>query len=223
MQAATNTELIIFDHWTLRVRASQVVHPRLLVLIHGWTGDENSMWVFARGLAPDFWMIAPRAPYPAESSGFSWRPPQAETYGRPSLETLRPVADGLIRLIEEYSASVKLDAMQFDLIGFSQGAAMVNLVGMLYPHRVRKMGVLAGFVPDGLEELISQKPFAGKNIFVAHGTRDQLVPIDHARAAIELLEQAGAQVIYCEDEVGHKVSAACMRALEDYLASPNER
>ena len=110
-----------------------------------------------------------------------------------------------------------MDALQFDLMGFSQGAAMVNLVAMLYPHRVRKMGVLAGFVPSGLEELISQRPLAGKNIFVAHGTQDNMVPIDRARASIELLEQAGAQVTYCEDEVGHKVSSTCMRALESYL------
>jgi len=219
VQTATNTELIEFNNWTLRVRASQSVNPRLLVLIHGWTGDENSMWVFARGISSDYWMIAPRAPHAlrAESSGFSWRPPQPETFGRPSLEALRPAADGLIRLIDEYSASVKVDALQFDLMGFSQGAAMVNLVAMLYPHRVRKMGVLAGFVPSGLEELISQKPLAGKNIFVAHGTQDNMVPIDRARASIELLEQAGAQVTYCEDEVGHKVSSTCMRALESYL------
>ncbi len=217
MLAATNTELISFDNWTLRVRASEAEHPRLLVLIHGWTGDENSMWVFTRGLSPDYWMIAPRAPHPSQSSGFSWRPHQAETIGRPSLEALKPAAEELIRLIDEYSASVKLDALQFDLMGFSQGAAMVNLLGMLYPQRVRKMGVLAGFVPSGFDELLAAKPLAGKNIFVAHGTQDQMVPIDRARASVEVLEEAGAQVTYCEDEVGHKLSANCLRALEKYL------
>jgi phospholipase/carboxylesterase len=222
VQAATNTELISFGDWTIRVRASHSQKPRLLVLIHGWTGDENSMWVFTRGLSTDdFWMMAPRAPHPAEPSGYSWRPHQPATSGRPSLEALRPAADGLIRLVDEYSASVKVHALKFDLVGFSQGAAMVNLVAMLYPHRIRKMGVLAGFVPSGLEELISQKPLAGKNIFVAHGTQDEMVPVDRARASIELLEQAGAQVTYCEDEVGHRVSATCMRALENYLSTPD--
>ncbi len=199
------------------MRESQSAFPRLLVLLHGWTGDENSMWVFTRGLSPDYWMMAPRAPHAADPSGFSWRPPQPLTHGRPSLEMLLPAAEGLIRLIDEYSASVKVDALQFDLMGFSQGAAMTNVMGMLYPHRVRKMGVLAGFVPAGLDALILKKPLAGKKIFVAHGTQDQMVPIDRARASIELLEQAGAQVTYCEDEVGHKLSANCLRALETYL------
>ena len=217
MPAATNTELLTFGEWTLRVRSSQSANPRLLVLIHGWTGDENSMWVFARGLSPDYWIIAPRAPHRANPGGFSWRAHHPDTFGGPSLEALRPSADGLIRLIDEYSASVKVDALQFDLAGFSQGAAMVNLVGMLHPHRVRKMGVLSGFVPSGVEELIAQKPLAGKNIFVAHGTQDEMVPIDRARASIQMLEQAGAQVNYCEDEVGHRVSRACMSALKNYL------
>jgi len=217
VRTVTNTELVEFNNWTLRVRGAQSEASRLLVLLHGWTGDENSMWVFTRGLSPNYWMMAPRAPHDADPSGFSWRPPQPLTHGRPSLEMLLPAAEALINLIDEYSTSVNVDALQFDLMGFSQGAAMVNVVAMLYPHRIRKMGVLAGFVPSGLEELISQKPLANKNIFVAHGTLDQMIPIDRARASIELLEQAGAQVTYCEDEVGHKLSANCLRALEAYL------
>jgi phospholipase/carboxylesterase len=102
-------------------------------------------------------------------------------------------------------------------MGFSQGGAMTNLIGIRHPHRVHKMGVLAGFVPAGLENLIQQKPLAGKNIFVAHGTQDQMIPLDRARASMALLEQAGAQITYCEDEVGHKLSSNCLRALERYL------
>ena len=203
--------------WTLRTQASESASPRLLVLIHGWTGDENSMWVFTRRFPPDYWMIAPRAPHKADPSGYSWRPPQPELFGRPSLEALKPAAEALIKLIDEYAASVKIDARQFDVVGFSQGGAMVNALGLLYPKRVRKMGVLAGFVPYQMESMIESKPLVGKNIFVAHGTKDEMVTIDRARASMDLLEKAGATVTYCEDEVGHKLSSNCLRALENYL------
>ncbi|WKZ38954.1 MAG: hypothetical protein QY328_11870 [Anaerolineales bacterium] len=217
MQTATDTKLIEFNGWTLRVRPSQVENPRMLMMIHGWTGDENSMWVFTRGLPPDFWIIAPRAPHPAETSGYSWRPLQPETWGRPSFEQLLPAAEGLIRLMDEYAASVKVDASQFDVMGFSQGAAMVNVLGMLYPQRIRKMGVLAGFVPSGADEHVANRSLAGKRIFVAHGTKDEMVTVERARESMDLLEQAGATIVYCEDEVGHKLSANCLRALETYL------
>jgi phospholipase/carboxylesterase len=223
VQTATDTELINFNGWTLRVRPSRSANPRLLVMIHGWTGDENSMWVFTRGLSPDYWIVAPRAPHAAEPSGYSWRPLQPGDWGMPTLETLSPAAEGLLRLIDEYTASVKVEAPTFDIMGFSQGGAMVSLLGMLFPQRIRKMGVLAGFVPAGLDEHIAKKALTGKNVFVAHGTKDEMVTVERARASMGLLEQAGADITYCEDEVGHKLSKGCLRALEVYLSSPSGR
>jgi phospholipase/carboxylesterase len=212
--------LISFNNWTLRLRESAQPTRRLLLLIHGLTGDENSMWVFTHNLPKHYWMLAPRAPHAADEpqGGYSWRPPQFENLGQLSLDLLRSAAEALIRLVDEYSASAGLDASFFDVMGFSQGAAMSSVLAFLYPERIRKVCILAGFVPSGLEELVSQRPLNGKPFFVAHGTKDEMVTIDRARASMEILERAGANVTYCEDEVGHKVSLACLRALRDFLA-----
>lgn len=218
MQTVPNTELIEFENWTLRIRKTTHPSPRLLLMIHGFTGDENSMWVFARDLPPDYWIVAPRAPYTTEPSGYSWRASHSLTEGRPSLEQLRPAAEALIKLVDAYQLSAGIKASVFDVMGFSQGAAMSNLLVFLYPQRIGKTGILAGFVPSGLEELAAQQPLKGKPFFVAHGTNDVTVPVERARASIEILEQAGAQVTYCEDEVGHKVSLNCLRALRSFLA-----
>jgi phospholipase/carboxylesterase len=217
-----NTSLIQFNDWTLRVREATERPARLLLMLHGYTGDENSMWVFAKDLPAHYWMIAPRAPHPSGMTGYSWRPPQAGTFGRPSLESLLPAAEALIRLVDEVQASVGIEAspgrdQRFDVMGFSQGAAMSNVLAFLYPERVRKIGILAGFVPGGLEEYAAKRPLEGRPVFVTHGTKDEMVPIDRARASIEILEQAGAKIIYCEDDVGHKVSLNCLRALRSYL------
>ena len=219
MPDPNNTSLITFEDWTLRVRESTSASPRLMVLIHGLTGDENVMWVFARNLPEEYWMIAPRAPYGSgmEQGGYSWRQPSNEAEDRPRLDQLRDSAEALIHLIDQYAASLQLDASSFDLMGFSQGAAMSSIMAFLYPQRIRKVGILAGFVPGGLEELASERPLEGKPFFVTHGTKDETVPIERARASVKLLEQAGAQVTYCEDEVGHKVSAPCLRALKDFF------
>lgn len=218
MPDPNNTSLIEFHNWTLRIRESTSRSPRLLLLIHGLTGDENSMWVFVRNLSPEYWMVAPRAPYLAEPSGYSWRERfDSSQFGRPTIEQLRPGVEELVRLVDEYSASAGFDASTFDVMGFSQGAAMCNVLAFLYPERIRKAGILAGFVPRGLEDLASQRPLQGKPFFVTHGTRDDMVSIERARESIAILEQAGAQVTYCEDDVGHKVSVSCLRALKDFL------
>ena len=219
MPDLNDTALITFKDWTLRVRESTSASPRLILLIHGLTGDENSMWVFARNLASDYWMIAPRAPHPSqrEQGGYSWRPPAGDAEDRPSLEDLRDSAEALVHLVDEYAASVSLETQTLDVMGFSQGAAMCSSLAFLYPERIRKAGILAGFVPGGLEELVPQRPLKGKSFFVAHGTKDEMVSLERARASIEILERAGAQVAFCEDDVGHKVSVTCLRALKEFF------
>ena len=218
MQTLNNSTLVNYNNWTLRVRESSDPQSRLLLMIHGLTGDENSMWVFGQKMPSRYWLVLPRAPYTVESGGYSWRPSfQASEFGRPTLEQLRVGAEGLIGLVDEYAVSAGIDASTFDLIGFSQGAAMSNVLAFLFPERIRKVGILAGFVPQGLEAFVSKRPLAGKPFFVAHGTRDEMVKIDRARESIATLEEAGARVTYCEDDVGHKVSANCLRALKDFF------
>jgi len=124
----------------------------------------------------------------------------------------------LIHLVDDYAAQNKIDAAQFDVAGFSQGAAMTNVLALLYPERIRRAAPLAGFIPADSESVVAKRPLNGKPFFVAHGTLDEMVKIEYARQSVQILAQAGADVTYCEDEVGHKVSVNCMRALEGFFA-----
>ncbi len=221
MRIPNDTELITFDDWTMRVHPASKKPVRLLLLLHGWTGDENSMWVFVRNFPLDYWTIAPRAPYATQPSGYSWRTPQAPqsgTRGWPSLEDFRSSADALIALVDDYAAQNELDAPQFDVIGFSQGAVLTNVVSLLYPERIRRAAVLSGFLPVGSESLVEKRPLNGKPFFVAHGTLDEMVKIEYARQSVEMLEHAGASVTFYEDEVGHKLSANGLHELEEYFS-----
>ena len=137
MQTLIKTELIEFEGWILRVLPPQPT-KRLLVLIHGYTGDENSMWVFAQGLSAHYGMIAPRAPHSVETGGYSWRPLLLSDFGKPTLDQLRVPAEKLIHLIDAYQASTGVDASTFDVMGFSQGAVMCNVLLFLYPERIQK-------------------------------------------------------------------------------------
>jgi|SRR5271157_3515024 len=218
MRIPNDAELIIFHDWPLRVRPASRQPAHLLLLLHGWTGDENSMWVFVRNFSLDYWIIAPRAPYAAEPSGYSWRASESNARGWPSLEDFRSSADSLIAFVGNYATQNQIDANQFDLIGFSQGAALANAIALLYPERVRRAGVLAGFLPAESESLIEKRLLNGKPFFVAHGTLDEMVKIEYARQSVEMLKRAGAHVTFYEDEVGHKLSADGLHALEEYFS-----
>ena len=57
-----------------------------------------------------------------------------------------------------------------------------------------------------------------KKLFVAHVERDDMVSVDRARIVVEKLKSAGSEVVYCEEDVGHKLSVGCFRAMDDYFA-----
>lgn len=224
MSAPGDSNLLTFDGWTLRIRPSTREAPRLFLLLHGWTGDENSMWVFTRNLPADAWLVAPRAPYPTQPGGFSWRAsrtgpgPGPAQHSWPGLDDLRPAVETLMMLVDSYAAQNRIEADQFDVMGFSQGAALTGALAFLRPDRIRRAGLLSGFVPPEPESLVGSRPLDGKPFFVAHGTQDDTVKIEYAYRSVELLKAAGATVTFCQDDVGHKVGIQCMRALEEFFA-----
>jgi phospholipase/carboxylesterase len=206
-----------FQGWTLRVRPAKTKPARLLLLIHGWTGDENSMWVFARAVPQDYMVLAPRAPHATRPSGYSWRVPPPHPSDEPNLADLRWSAEALIGMIDDYRGTEGNSGGAFDIVGFSQGAALASVIALLHPERVTKVALLSGFVPRVPESLAPAGPLDGVRFFVAHGSVDEMVSIEHARQSVHLLEAAGATVTVCEDEVGHKVSAGCLRGLQAFL------
>jgi len=83
---------------------------------------------------------------------------------------------------------------------------------------VRPKGVaaLAAYLPSGNLDGVQDLP-----VFWSHGTRDSTVPVERARADVDRLRAAGADVDYCETDAGHKVGIECMRALRSWLGQPH--
>ena len=218
MPAQDKSERVAFQGWTLRVRGASTLPARLLLMLHGRTGDEDSMWVFAHKFPGDVWLVAPRAPHPALPSGYSWVPAALPEDQRASLVDFRDSAMSVVSMLDAFAEQHHIGADQFDITGFSQGAALACAVALAHPDRIRRLAMLAGFVPQGVEEIIAAQPLKGIPVFVAHGTQDELVAIDYARESVSLLEQAGAHLTYCEARIGHKVSAGCLRELQRFFA-----
>lgn len=214
---ADQPETLEVDGWVVRVRRppGEGMHP-VILLNHGWTGDENSMWVFASRLPKDAILVAPRAPFRSALGGYSWAESRGSAWSR--LEDFRPAVESYLRLLENLPEHLDADFSKVSLVGFSQGGAFSYSFALLHPGRVTRLAGLASFMPQEAEETIAQHPLKGLPIFVGHGQRDELVPVEMARQAVRKLEAAGAQVNYCETDVGHKLGADCFRAFKDFFA-----
>lgn len=210
---------LTIDAWHLKIRQPVGDGPQpVILLIHGWTGDEHSMWVFAPRLPKNALLIAPRALYPSnhpEIAGYSWVPQRADGFS--TLEMFAPAVDAFEDLLPKLASHFpKADFSGFGMMGFSQGSAFSVAYAARNAASVERLAILAGFLPEASQAALPA--LAGKPIFIAHGTQDQTVPVSRAYAARDQLAAAGAQVRYCESEVGHKLGANCVAELAEFFS-----
>lgn len=214
----TEPQTVLDQGWIFRIRKGQPdKHPVPLLLLHGWTGDETSMWIFAQHLPAAVPILAPRAPLPAAPSGYSWA---KVTQGvRSRMEDFLPAAAQMLAHFDRHLSELGLSNQQFDWMGFSQGCALGYVLSALAPARIRRAAALSGFMPAGVEPAMPEDALAGSHFFVAHGSLDEIIPIESARQSAAALQAKGAKVTYCESPVGHKLSSGCFQGLEEFLSA----
>jgi phospholipase/carboxylesterase len=177
------------------------------------------MWVFATAIPQNVLVVAPRGPFDTPLGGYGWYPHRIGAW--PTLGDLQPTAHRLAELLAPENFA-RADLSRCHLVGFSQGAALAYTYLMLYPHKVASLAALSGFLPLEAESLLQDPLLEDKPVFIAHGSLDDLVPVERARQAAKALQRAGAKVTYCEDQAGHKLSAACFRGLAAFLSTISE-
>lgn len=188
-----------------------------IVALHGRGTDEHDLapLVFSLGLV-DALVISPRAPRPFEfGGGFAWYDLGEE--GVPHAETFHASLDLLRRFIVEIKAGYALDPDRIILLGFSQGTVMAYAAGLLDPASFCGIAALSGYIPSRSGLPLEVTKLDSLSAFISHGTYDEIIPVHFARESAELLEKAGAHVVYREYPMGHEVRESTLRDLGAWL------
>jgi phospholipase/carboxylesterase len=186
----------------------------VFVMLHGWTGDENSMWIFASRLPAEAILLSPRGLYVSPRGGYSWYPKIDRDW--PRISDFDEAISALVRILSpEYFPQG--DFSQLRLVGFSQGAALAYCFAFSQQKSLRALAGLSGFMPEGVSSSGNNHWLEGLPVFIAHGTQDELVPVERARRSAQIFQEAGAVVSYCEHEAGHKLNASCFRSMEIFF------
>lgn len=214
----TNSEpqKIKIEGWTFRVKkpGQQTDRDRLLLLLHGHLGDENAMWILTQPIPRTYTILAPRAPVQTGANGFSWH---EITTTWPSLDFYKDLGEQLMTRVSKWLQEQHLKVNQIDVMGFSQGASMAYALTLLYPEKIGKVAALAGFLPASWRMASNQNVLKNREFFVAHGNQDAIIPIKYAYEAVSWLKEKGAQVTFCEADIGHKISAGCFNGLGEFF------
>jgi phospholipase/carboxylesterase len=173
----------------------------LALTLHGAGGDAKSGLSHLIGLADEAGVVL-LAP---ESRGGTWDV-LVGGYG--------PDVQFIDRALEQTFGSLAVDAKRLAVTGFSDGASYALSLGLtngdLFTHAV---GFSPGFMAPGA-------PRGKPPIFVSHGTRDEVLPIDRcSRKIVPQLEREGYDVRYQEFDGPHTVPESVARDALQWFTS----
>lgn len=183
----------------------------LVVLVHGRAGDAQVMWTFDRLIPAGSTVVSFEGFLSDTKGGFSWW----DVNETDSLEAgILRARDRLALALARYIDSKNLSPRRIVALGFSQGAVLLSAALLSGSIKLDGLAILAGVVSGAGEQ-------GGKveatEVFISHGTLDEIVPVESARKGAERLRAKGLRVVYLEEAVGHKVGVEGMRALREWL------
>ncbi|HZW04793.1 MAG TPA: hypothetical protein VFF68_12745, partial [Anaerolineaceae bacterium] len=142
MEESTETFTIEQGDWLFKVRpaAGNKEDQQVLVLVHGWTGDEYVMSIFARRIPKNYWLLYPRGPVMSPTGGYGWLDRQDPNLG---YESYRGIAEQLWERILEWMQINAVSEKPIHLMGFSQGAAICYTLAVEHPDQTGRVAALA--------------------------------------------------------------------------------
>jgi len=193
--------------------------PPLLVLLHGIGADENDLLPLAPMLDPRPKVVSLRAPrdYPV---GYAWFQIDFGADGtvRPHLDQAKQSLADLVRWLESAPARYGTDPERTYLLGFSQGAMMSLGVLRTAPELLAGVIALSGRDPEGLFPLTAPaEAVAAVPLLVAHGTLDDLLPVENGRRTRAAFEGLSRDFTYREFPVGHGIDEDEIRWVREWL------
>jgi phospholipase/carboxylesterase len=167
----------------------------LIIAMHGANGnDEDFLWTWLKYAKSRGYMLLS-----AKSFSATWYP-----WDAPSL----------LLMLEHMQTRYTIDPSRILLTGLSDGGSFGYDVGFAFPERFAGLAVVAGILrPHQRSPQASRLP-----VYIAHGARDQLFPVQFIRLVATKLRDWGHHVTYHElPDFGHAYPAGENAAILDWF------
>lgn len=189
----------------------------IVILAHGRGGNFDVMHVFKRALPQNLNVVSVQAPLSdPDQGGYCW------WHFDSNLDLEGKRTDGAVAAsklftawLAEFRSRYGLTSDQIVALGFSQGAAMLSAVLQLQPDLLKGLALVAGFVVE--LPIIKLEKSQSSEVFIAHGTEDNVVSFDNAERGAKYLSESGFRVEFVSDPVAHKIGVQSMNSLKNWL------
>jgi phospholipase/carboxylesterase len=185
-----------------------------LVLLHGRGADEHDLFPVLDILDPERRLlgVTPRGPLSLPPGGAHWY--RLGGLPTPDPETFRASFELLGELLDE----LPLPLDRVVLGGFSQGSVMSYALALGQGRtRPAALVALSGFVPRVPSFRLDLDGLDGYPVAIAHGSLDPIIPDNFGKEARDLLEGAGADVLWRNTPVGHTIDPRIVHDLAAFV------
>lgn len=189
----------------------------LILLIHGYGSNMEDLYSFSSELPPEALIVSVQAPTKLPFGGYAW---YSITFDADENKFSDPVegkesVQKLDVFIDEIVKKYKVDTSKIFMTGFSQGAILSYAYTFTFPDKIKYAVILSGYFNNDF--LLNKAVKNNVDYFISHGSVDQVIPVDWARKAPELLKSLEVKHIYKEYPVGHGVHPSNFHDFKNWI------
>lgn len=205
-----------------RPAASSTPRPWLLVLMHGVGSNEQDLFSLAPQIPGHFHVLSLRAPFPMAPGAHAWFDFSVEPGGARSINEAQEAESRavLAKTIEAAAQQLGIPPERVVVGGFSQGGIMALSLLLTQPALMQAAMVWhSRLLPQVLPFATPPDALRGKQLWLSHGTQDNVIPLAHAQAIAHHMAPLPVTVTYREFPGAHEIRPAELSATVTWLDS----
>ncbi|MEC7703423.1 MAG: dienelactone hydrolase family protein [Pseudomonadota bacterium] len=194
----------------------------LVILLHGYGSNGQDLITLAPEWGDDMpktLFVSPDAPQQCEISafGFQWFS-LMDRREDVMLSNINPAAPILEKFIQDCSDNFKIPFEKIALVGFSQGTMMSLYTAPRMDKAIAGVLGFSGALLNGKALMDAPDKFLKFPIYLAHGSADEVVPVDMFDEAHAFLQGAGYDVQgHITPGLGHGIDLEGVQKGHDFL------
>ena len=202
------------------IRPSNQKEPSpLILMLHGYGSDEKDLFAFSDYLPEKYTVISVQAPYSLQPMGYAWYAINFDADANKFSDTKQAVEsrEKIKTFITEAVEAYHINPEAVTLFGFSQGTILSFATALTYPHLVKNIIGLSGYIDKNMIDMAKKDDLKKLQVFSSHGSVDQVIPVEWGRKTPEILKSLNIECEFKEFPIGHGVNQENFEAVLDWL------
>ena len=205
-----------------RPAAATTPRPWLLVLMHGVGSNEQDLMGLAPQIPERFHVLSLRAPFRMGPGAHAWFDFSIEPNGERTINEAQEAQSRALVAQTIASAAEQLGIPPERVVvgGFSQGGIMALSLLLTQPALMQAAMVWHGrLLTQMLPQAAPTDALRGKQMWLSHGTHDNVIPLAHAQAIAHHMAPLPVTLAYHEFPGAHEIRPSELAATVTWLES----